>query len=83
MNNYLDKARQWAPTIVVVLIALFAIVRMQTTTAALCKQVETKLSKEVYQAEKDNLVRELDMIHETLQRFERKFDNAFTGKPGG
>lgn len=81
MRNLKNKIGQWIPIIVLLLLAAFAIVRMQTTQAALIKQVETKQDKAVYQADKENLVRELDLIHESLVRIEGKLDNVISGKP--
>ena len=81
MKNFLEKTRQWLPSIVVILLALFTIVRMQAAQAYIQKEVNKKLDSGIYEADKNAVVRELDLIHKTLERFEGKFDRAFNKQP--
>lgn len=76
MNKFINNFRPWIPTIVLIVMAAFALVRMQTVQAAMMIQIDSKLSAEVYQADKKSLDRELDLIHESLNRIEAKLDNA-------
>jgi len=72
--------RLWLPTIVVLLVAAFTIVRMQTVQAALCKTIESKVSKEVYITDKVNRDRELERIYKGLERIEKKIDGFIQSK---
>ncbi len=76
MKKFLKNICPWLPTIVLLMLAAFAIVRMQTVQAALVVQLNLKQDKEVYQADKRNFVRELDLIHTSLSRIEGKLDDA-------
>ena len=76
MQKFLKNIRLWLPTIVVLLAAAFTIVRLQTVQAALCKQIESKVNRAVYQTDRENRIRELDLVHESLKRIEEKLDNA-------
>ena len=76
MRKFLKSIRLWLPTIVILLFAAFTIIRIQTVQAALIEQLKNKQSKEVYQADKENLVRELNLIHKSLIRIEGKIDSA-------
>ena len=80
MQKFFKSIRLWLPTIVILLFAAFTIIRMQTVQAALIEQLKSKQSKEVYQADQKNLVRELDLIHKSLKRIEGKIDNAIIAK---
>ena len=82
MQKFLKNIRLWLPTIVILLLAAFTIVRMQTVQAALCKQIESKVNKEVYRAGRVDLMRELDHIRDDLKRIEEKLDDVIirTGK---
>ena len=71
MEKFFKNIRPWMSTIILLLFAAFAIVRMQTTQAA---------NKEIYQVDKQNFKRELDLIHESLNRIEVKLDNAIISK---
>jgi len=80
-NNFSEKARQWAPTIIIILAMAFSLVRMHTVQAALCKQIEKKVALDVYNTNQEFIVRELDQIQATLIRIEGYIDNAIpTGK---
>ncbi len=78
MKNFIKNIRPWLPTIILLLLAAFAFVRMQTVQAALIQQVEKKQDREVYQVDKKNLIRELDLVHKSLTRIEAKLDNALS-----
>jgi len=75
-NNFSEKARQWAPTLVIVAALIASLVRMHTTQAALCKQVEKKVALDVYTANQEFIVRELNQIQEALIRIEGNINDA-------
>lgn len=74
MQKFLKNIRPWLPILVILLLAAFTIVRMQTVQAALYKQIESKVDKNVYQMSRNYTVREFDLIHKQLDRIEDKID---------
>jgi len=72
MKEWFNNLRPWISTIVLVLLAAFTIVRMQSAQATLIETVDEKLDCAVYEADKTALIRELDLIHKTLERIEDK-----------
>lgn len=81
MKKFLKNVCPWLPTFVLLMLAAFAVVRMQTVQAALIVQLNLKQDKEVYQTDKQNFVRELNLIHTSLSRIEGKLDNVIAAKP--
>ncbi len=72
MRKFL-KNINWPSIIILASMAAFAVVRMQTVQAVMLKQIETK-----HQIDKQNIVRELDLIHKSLERIEGKLDNVIS-----
>ncbi len=81
MEKFFKNIKPWMTTIILMLFAAFAIVRMQTTQAALITQLNLKQDEKVYNIDKENFVRELDLIHKSLARIEGKLDDAISKKP--
>ena len=76
MKNFSEKIRQWLPAIVWFIVAMAALIRMQTIQQQLIKQVNHKVDSSLYKSDRENLRRELDQIQANQIRLEGKVDNV-------
>ena len=76
MKKFLEKIRQWIPTIVLLIVAMAALIRMQAVQNQLVKQINNKVDKPVYIIDRESIRRELDQIQANLVRLEGKVDNV-------
>lgn len=66
-NNFFNGFYKWLPIIILLTGGLFASHRIDTACKEFEKELEKKVSKELYQAQ-------LDHIYKALERIERKLD---------
>lgn len=81
-----NKYGQWVPIVILLVCGLLAAGRISSTQAILCRTINQKLDKEIYDRDQKHRQRELDRFQAQLDRIEEKLDNVLTtshkGNPG-
>lgn len=69
-NNFSNGLFKWLPIIILLTGGLFASSRIDSACQEIKKELDQKVSKELYQAQLEN-------INKTLERIESKIDERF------
>ena len=67
MKNFIKNNGQWIRVCVILAVIIFAAGKIHNSHTALCREIETKLDKELYD-------RELTQVRKQLDRIEEKVD---------
>jgi len=76
MKKFLKNNGHWIRAVVIFCAVIFAAGKITNSHAELCRAVEKKIDKEVYQANFQAILRELDQLQQNQKRIEAKLDNA-------
>jgi len=87
MQNPKNRFGQWVPVVILLVCGLLAAGRISNTQAVLCRTINQKLDKEIYDRDQKHRQRELDRFQAQLDRIEEKLDNvlakSYKDNPGG
>ncbi len=85
MKNFIKNNRHWLKIVIVIATIIFAAGRISNSYDHLCKEVNNKVDKEIYELDRRHLERELDLrlqrIEEKIDAISKSLENA-SGRPG-
>jgi hypothetical protein len=78
MKNFIKNNGQWIRIFVISAAVIFAAGKICNSHSELCRKVETKVNKEIFELENKHRDEQLKQINEQLKRIEGKVDAIIT-----